>query len=207
MRHRGLGDGEAAGGREDLRAILRQWEAPVPSPGIEAELRREFRRRRSQGLRPRVWLVLAAALLIPIALAARLLTTPGAKRPAPVAAPDVVLSRRAPAPPLVEPRRAAVPEPPPRNQRAKGSPKSRARSEVIVEPRQAELLAALARELRGTRQGGPGVSMPRLEVVPADAGPRPIRTARSYDVVRSQRSDWVSVGSEWPLAQWAPTPD
>jgi hypothetical protein len=82
-------------------------------------------------------------------------------------------------------------------------PAPAARNEIIVEPRQAELLAQLARQLRGTRQGGPGVSLPRIEVVPADAPPSPIRKAQTHDEVLPYRTHWEDVESEWPFAHWS----
>jgi len=70
---------------------------------------------------------------------------------------------------------------------------------VIVEPRQAELLAQLARQLQGTRQAVPGVSFPRIEAVPADAPPPPIRAARERDTVLEHRDHWEKVGDKWPF--------
>jgi hypothetical protein len=73
------------------------------------------------------------------------------------------------------------------------------RSEVIVEPRQAELLLQLALQLRGARQAAPGVSLPRLEARPADTPPEPILKAQARNIVREHRTRWEPLESGWPL--------
>ncbi len=200
---RGFDGGDDGGGPEDLRTILRQWRAPAPSPEIEEELRRTFRRRRSSGRR-RVWLALAASLLVVAALALLLnesMRAPGrlAERPTPP-----LVSSPAPPPP-VAPERAAIPGPAHATPApAKRSPKvPLPRNEVIVEPGQAELLAELARQWRNVRQAGPGLSLPRIEVLPADAPPSAILQAQAKDEVPEYRTRWKDVESEWPFAHWA----
>ena len=76
-----------------------------------------------------------------------------------------------------------------------------AETEVLVEPGQAELLVQLARQLRGTRQALPGVSMPRIDEVRADAPASPIPEMQAGDEVLAYRSQWEKVGSEWPTWQ------
>jgi hypothetical protein len=78
-----------------------------------------------------------------------------------------------------------------------------ARNEVVVEPGQAELLAELARQWRNARQAGPGLSLPRIEVLPADAPPSAILQAQARDEVPEYRTRWKDVESEWPFAHWA----
>jgi hypothetical protein len=70
---------------------------------------------------------------------------------------------------------------------------------VLVESRQGELLLQLARQLNGTRQARPGVSLPRIEIVPADAPPIPILKAETKDDVMEHRSHWENVETEWPF--------
>lgn len=199
---REFGGGDGGGGPEELRTILRQWRVPAPSPDMEEELRRTFRRGRSRKRRL-VWLALAASLFVATALVLRL-TSP-MKAPDRVAEPAASVSPSAAGPPKVEP--------PPADKRgpvhassapAKRSPTVRpARNEVVVEPGQAELLAELARQWRNARQAGPGLSLPRIEVLPADAPPSAILQAQARDEVPEYRTRWKDVESEWPFAHWA----
>jgi len=182
--------------REALRAFLRRWHVPGPPPGIEEDLRRTFRRRRSRR-RPVVWLALAAAL----ALLTLWQVTPTAK-PVPPERPVVVASPR-PAPsvppessPIVSRGDvAAAPAPLARVVRAPVPPTE---PEVIVEPGQADLLVQLGRELQALRQAEPGGTPPRIETVPADAPVAPIPKMGAAEA-QSYRAEWETVASEWPF--------
>jgi hypothetical protein len=200
---RGFDGGDDGGGPEDLRTILRQWSVPAPSSELEEELRRTFRRGRSSRRR-RVWLTVAASLLIVAALA--LLLHDSTRAPVRLAerpTPPLVSSPAPPSP--AAPKRTAIQgsvQVPPAP--AKRSPTVRpARNEVVVEPGQAELLAELARQWRNARQAGPGLSLPRIEVLPADAPPSAILQAQARDEVPEYRTRWKDVESEWPFAHWA----
>jgi hypothetical protein len=199
---REFGGGDGGGGPEDLRTILRQWRVPAPSPDMEEELRRTFRRGRSR-MRRLVGLALAASLFVAAAFVLRL--TSSMKAPDRVAEPAASVSPSAAGPPIVESPPADMRGPVHASSApAKRSPTVRpARNEVVVEPGQAELLAELARQLKGTRQGEPGVSLPRIEVVPADAPPSAIRKAQTHDEVPEYRARWESIESEWPFAHWS----
>jgi hypothetical protein len=191
-------DGELGSGSgrepEDLRRILRQWKVPGPPPEIEDDLRRTFRRRRGRRP-PLLWLAVAASLALLLVYEVK-----GPGRPArPVVAERPTL-RTPPPPPRVEANRRearATPDPAARTPRAPAAPP--AEGAVIVEPRQAELLAQLARQLQGARQAPPGVSVPRIEAVAADAPPPQIRATQWRDTVLQYRDHWEKVGDEWPF--------
>ena len=194
-------DGELGSGSdrepEELRTILRQWKVPGPPLEIEEQLRRTFRGRRSKRRRT-VWLAVAASLALVLAYAVRPLGRPApplvAERPAPVAPPASPAS-------TVEPNRVET-RGPVHASRARARPARAARparSEVLVEPGQAELLRQLARQLRGTRQAPPGASLPRIEVMPANAPAGPILETQARDDVLEYRAHWEKVGSEWPF--------
>jgi hypothetical protein len=191
MRLRGRWDSGNGGEPDELREILGQWKVPGPPREIEDDLRRTFRRRR--GRRPPViWLALAASLALLLVHQVTLSGRPPvvAERPLPNTLPPT---------PLVEAslETRATPAPAPRVQRAAvAAPVGNA---VIVEPRQAELLAEFARQLQGARQALPGVSLPQIEAVAADAPPPQIQAAQTQNTVPQYRNHWESVGNEWPF--------
>jgi hypothetical protein len=183
----------SGGGREpeELRAILRQWKVPRPPREIEDDLRRTFRKRRDR--RPRLlWLAVAASVALLLAYQVK---PPG--RPALPVVPERPMTRTPSPPPVVETHRHDTPGPPPRTRRAAVAPP--VEDAVIVEPRQAELLAQLARQLKGVRQALPGVSLPRIEAVPAGGPPPQVRAAREGDTLLQYNAHWEKVGNEWPF--------
>ena len=189
----GLGSGS---GREpeDLQTILRHWKVPGPPTEIEDDLRRTFRRRRGHRP-PLLWLAVAASLALLLVYEVK-----GPGRPAPPVVAERPTLRTPPPPPVVEADRRetrATPDPAARAPRAAVAPP--AEGAVIVESRQAELLAQLARQLQGARQAPPGVSVPRIEAVAADAPPPPIQAAQTRDTVLQYRDHWERVGDEWPF--------
>ncbi len=184
------------GGREpeDLRGILQQWKVPSPPGEIEEELRRTFRRRRSKR-RSIAWLAVAAGLIL---LLVYQVGRPWRPTPAVVAERPVLKSP--PRPPVVEARRleaSVIPEAAGHAPRAAVVPS--VEGDVIVEPRQAELLAQLGRQMQGARQALPGVSLPRIEAVPANEPAPAIRAAQARDNVLPYRAHWEKVGDEWPF--------
>lgn len=191
-------DGEFGweGGREpeDLRGILRQWKVPSPPAEIEEELRRTFRRRRSRR-RSIAWLAVAASLTL---LLAYQVGRPG--RPTSTFVAERPALESPPRPPVVEARR---PEASVIQKAAAHAPRAAVvpsvECDVIVEPRQAELFAQLARQMQGARQALPGGSLPRIEVVSADEPAPAIRPAQARDTVLPYRADWEKVGDEWPF--------
>jgi hypothetical protein len=191
----GGGDGEP----EDLRKILRQWTVLGPPPEIEEQLRRTFRRRRSKKQRI-VGLAVAAGLTLLLVHQVTGPLRPGppgvAERAASVAPPASTPPSPVMVPPTRIESRAPLPSVPARARRAPTAPP--AETEVVVEPGQAELLVQLARQLRGTRQALPGVSVPRIDEVRADAPASPIPEMQVGDDVLAYRSRWEKVGSEWP---------
>jgi hypothetical protein len=193
--NRGLGSGSERE-PEELRTILRQWRVPGPPPEIEDDLRRTFRRRRGRRP-PLLWLAVAASLALLLVYQVK---RPG--RPAPPVVAERPTLRIPPAPPVVEADRRetrATPDAAAHAPRAAVAPP--AEGAVIVEPRQAELLAQLARQLQGVRQAPPGVSVPRIETVAADEPPPPIRAPQARDTVPQYRAHWEKVGNEWPFVQ------
>ncbi len=180
---------------EELRAILRQWRVPGPPHEIEDDLRRTFRRRRGRR-RPVLWLVVAASLALLLAYQVK---PPG--RPSPPVVAERPMPRTPPPPPVVaETHRhetPATPVPAARTQRAAVAPP--VEDAVIVEPRQAELLAQLARQLKGARQALPGVSLPRIEAVPAGGPPPRVRAVQEGDTLLQYHAHWEKVGNEWPF--------
>jgi hypothetical protein len=189
----GPGDGPE---RDAIREFLRHWHVAGPPPGLEADLRRTFRRRRSRR-RTVAWLALAAGL----ALAALSQTVP-ARRPAPVERPVAEVSPRPAAPvasgsgPIVT-RGPGAParSTPARHARAT---RPRGRPDVVVEPKQAELLAQLGRELQSLRQAEPGGTPPDVETVSADAPEPPISKVLDAEA-RPYRAEWETVAGEWPF--------
>jgi hypothetical protein len=180
-----------------LRSVLRHWQVPGPPPEIEEELRRTFRRRRSSRRRT-LWLSLAAGLTLLLVSQIKL-----TGRPVPPALPErpiAAASAPPPSPTTVEPDRTGNLAPasasPVRGHRSPTA--SPAEAEVIVEPGQAELLVELGRQLRGVRQAAPGTSIPRIEVVPADAPATPIPAVQATDVPQ-YRGDWETVAGAWPF--------
>lgn len=179
---------------EELRAILRQWKVPPPPREIEEELRRTFRRRRSNR-RSILWLAAAASLALLLVYQAK---PPG--RPTPLVVVERPAFRTPPPAPLVEaPRREARATPDPAARRPWTAAAPPLEGLVIVEPRQAELLAQLARQLQGARGAQPAVSLPRIEAVPADAPAPPVRAAPARDTVLEYSAHWETVGNEWPF--------
>ena len=179
---------------EELRAILRQWKVPGPPREIEEDLRRTFRKRR--GRRPPVlWLVVAASVALLLVYQVKL---PG--RPAPPVVTERPMVETPLPPPMVEtnPNEERVtPGPGARTRRAVVAPP--VDDAVIVEPRQAELLAQFARQLRGARQALPGVSLPRIEAVAADVPPPQVQAVQERDALLQYRAHWETVGNEWPF--------
>ena len=178
---RGPGDGPE---RDELRTALRHWRAPAAPPGIEGDLRREFRlRRRSRGRARVLWLSLAAGLTLVVAWP---LLTPNVRSPSP-SAPAPVAAAPAPLLQMAEPDRVS-------GSSSVATDKGRARRrptrapkepEVIVELAQAELLAELGRKLSGTRQAIPGTAIPQMPEVEV---PRYLE-------------EWQTVAGEWPVVQ------
>ncbi len=183
--------------RDALRAFLREWHVAGPPLDIEEDLRRTFRRRRSQR-RPVVWLALAAGL----ALAALSQVVP-ARRPATDERPVAVASPR-PAPSFPAESRpivsgANVAAAPARPARVRRSPvPGPTDREVIVEPGQAELLVQLGRELQALRPAEPGGPPPGVETLPADALEGPIPKVLAVEAP-SYRAEWETVAGEWPF--------
>jgi hypothetical protein len=185
---------EGSRGPEDLRGVLQEWKVPPPPREIEEELRRTFRRRRSHR-RPIAWLAVAASLTL---LLVYQVGRPWRPTPAVVAERPVL--KTPPRPPVVVARPLeanAIPEAAARAPRAAVVPLIG--GDVIVEPRQAELLAQLARQLQGARQAPPGVSLPRIEAVPAEAPAPSIWAAQARDAVLPYRAHWEKVGDVWPF--------
>jgi hypothetical protein len=197
--------GSGGGGSEEpeeLRTILRQWSVPGPPPEIEEQLRRTFRDGRSQKRRL-VWLAVAASLAVATSLA--FLRAYPTKAPGRIAEQPIPMSPAAPpqageAPRAVGTRAPgdAFPATPKRVRVVRPVP-----NDVIVEPRQGELLLQLARQLNGTRQGAPSLSPPRIVVVPADELPSPVRKAQTRDSVLPHRDHWKQVESQWPSIHWS----
>ena len=169
--------------REELRALLRQWQVPGPPPEIEDDLRGEFRHRRSPGRRA-LWLSLAAGVTLLLTWQLRSVDVP-ARRPAdppaqPAVGPAPVAAAAERAPASTARSMAVV------RARARGpSGPPRPEPEVIVEPAQAELLAEHSRELWGTRQAAPGTTIRQLPEVE----------------VPRYRAEWETVAGEWPAVQ------
>ena len=181
--------------REPLRPVLDQWKVPEPPREIEWQLRRTFRQGRAGHRRLKEWLAAAVASLILIVV---LLDRRGQD-----AKPRSVVEQAAAAPAPIgmtaEPHHVEVPAaaaPPPRVTR-RARARRPAEPEVLVEPRQAELLLQLARSLRGTRQAPPALSMPRVEVVGADAPAVAIPEAQPTEVP-AHRTEWGTVAGQWP---------
>jgi len=187
-------------GREEepLRPILDQWRVPEPPREIEWQLRRTFRQRREGQRRRQAWVAVAASLtLLAVFLSRRSddvkppVVPPTATKPAPMA----------PRMATTEPHPVEVPSASAVGSRPRVTPRARperpADPEILVEPGQKELLLQFARSLRGTRQAPPGVSLPRLEVVGADAPPAAIPEARA-ETIPAHRTEWGTVGDQWP---------
>ena len=194
---RGSGDDPE---RETLRSILRDWQVPGPPADLEQDLRRAFRRRRRSGRAGVLWLSLAAGLALVALL--RLVPTRQPEPPAPVEGPAVIAPPRIapPAPPSdrgadrtagVAAAAARAPHP---RRAPDSSPSER---DVIVEPRQAELLAQLGRRLRDVREAMPGTAVPRAETLPEGAPDLPIQDTRVMDLP-PYRNEWEAVAGEWP---------
>ena len=185
---------------ELLRPILDQWRVPEPPREIEWQLRRTFRQRRRAGRRRRqVWVAVAASLtLLAVFLSRRSedakppAVAPAATSPAPLA-PMVTTA----APGRVEVRAASAAASRPRVIPS-GATRRPEELEVLVEPGQAELLVQFARGLRGTRQAPPGLSMPRIEVVGADAPAGAIPEVPPTEVPAAHPTEWGTVAGQWP---------
>jgi len=177
--------------RDELRETLQLWKAPAAPAELEDSLRREFR-----GRRPRrqavLWVALAAGLVLLAAwplIAPRLERRPAAM-PVPSAsamtATAAPLALKAPPPglqPAEAPRAALAVGRPVADQRpARRKPKEPA---VVVEPRQAELLAELGRRGWERTEAGPGASLPNM----------PAAEAPAYG------AEWEEVTGEWPAVQ------
>jgi hypothetical protein len=164
------------GGDDRLREALSGWTVAPPPPELEDALRREFRSRRARR-RPAPWLSIAAALAMLAAwplVSARLgrKPTPTLPRlPAPVAA-----SSLPPAPPIRPTPRPAV---------RRVAPPKAAEPPVVVEPAQAELLAAFARTAWERTEAEPGTSLRTM----------PTAEAPTY------RAEWEEVAGVWPAQQ------
>jgi hypothetical protein len=188
--------------RETLRSILREWEVPAAPPEIEEELRRTFRRRRPRSRRA-LWLSLAAVLAL--LAVSRIAWKEGPVAPAP---PELSTPRPMP-PPIARERAVRLPPqpPPPPAGRPRASPRPGPRpaaADVIVEPRQAEMLVELAERLRDLEPAPAVLSSTPVEVVPADAE-RSIPEVPVTEVPR-YRAGWERIPGVWPLAQLsAPT--
>jgi hypothetical protein len=170
--------------RDELRTALRHWRAPAAPPGIEADLRREFRlRRRSRGRARVLWLSLAAGLTLVVAWP---LLTPDVPSPSP-SAPAPFAGASAPLVQMAEPDRVTGSSSVATDEgRARRRPtRAPKEPEVIVEPAQAELLAELGRQLSGTRQAIPGTAIPQMPEV---------EVPRYLD-------EWQTVAGEWPVVQ------
>ena len=189
-----------SGGSEELRRVLRQWNAPGAPPEIEEQLRQTFRQRRSRRHRTR-WLALAASVVVALA-GIYGLSVLRLGPPSPVErSPARPLSAPLPTVTGIEPTRSESPSQPaavgPQGAPHLTTPRRRAEPEVIVEPGQAELLRQLAREWRGARQMPLGVSGPRLEEIRPDAPPTYFPEAGGADVP-SHSTVWEPVAGEWP---------
>ncbi len=188
----------SGGESDELRALLRQWNVPGPPEEIEADLLRAFRKRRS-GSRRIVWLAVAASLVL-------VLVHPPwpSRRPVPPRVAERPPVATLLAPPALEPDPLApAPTLAPRARVPRPSAPAPAADYIVVEHGQGELLVELAREWSRMRQAAPGVSLPRIEVVPADAPVRPILEAEMKEAVLPYQPRWETVGSEWPLVQWS----
>jgi hypothetical protein len=194
-----LRNGSGGGPEETLRSMLRQWDAPVPPPEIEEDLRRAFRRRRGRTRRP-LWLSLAAALALllvgQVEWSHRRLPA-GATVPAPPSATPYPPSPLAtsPARPTSRPTAsmASVQEPP-------GSKRGPAPDAVVVEPGQRELLVELAERLRERRHPRAVVSAAAVESVPAGAREESTLEVAPAEVPRYE-GRWERVENVWPLVQ------
>ena len=193
--------GEEEGGPDDLRTLLGHWTVPGPPLEIEEALRRTFRSRPSRW-RYGIGLATAAALALLL-----LYQVTSSRRSAPPGRSERAASVPSPAPlvpstPAAElaavESRASV-RSTPLVSRARPTPS--VETLVVVEPGQADLLVRFARQLQGTRQAPPGVSLPRIDLVPAEAPAHEIPQAESKEEVISHRTEWKRVGSEWPLVQ------
>lgn len=196
---------DSGGGPDDsLQSILRRWEAP-PAPGdLEGDLRNAFRRRRARR-RGMGWLALAAAiaLLAMWPLTRRETATAPARVVArvPWAPPRPAVVAPRPSEPGVALRAERIANPNRRASRAKAGV-------VIVEPRQAELLARLGRELQRVRPSASVVSGAPFTVVssepvagvPADAPETPTLAAGVAEVPRYEGA-WERVSGVWPPVQ------
>jgi hypothetical protein len=196
--------GSGGGPEEPLRPILRRWEAPPAPAALEEDLRRTFRRRKPKrgGM---VWLALAAALalLAMWPLTRRESATLPARSVArvPEARPRPAIVARPPAEPEPVVPAATTANP---NRRA-----SRAKSGVvIVEPRQAELLARLHEDLQRPRpttavfSGAPVTvaSNVPVAIVPDDAAGTPTLAA-GVAAVPAYQGNWERVEGAWPPVQ------
>jgi hypothetical protein len=72
-----------------------------------------------------------------------------------------------------------------------------AEPEVVVEPRQAGLIAELGRELRDPRPNLPAVGISPVETLPADVRTTPVPTLPASDVPKYAVA-WETVAGEWP---------
>ncbi len=189
----------SAGGREPLRSILDEWRVREPPRKVEWQLRRTFRQRRRAGQRGRqAWAAVAAGLTLLAVFMSRRSedgkppgVPPAATNPAPMA-PRMATTEPHP---VEVPSASAAPSRPRVPPPAQGG--RPAEPEVLVEPGQAELLVQFARNLRGTRQAPPGVSLPQIEVVGADAPAVAIPFAEAASVP-AHRTEWETVEDQWP---------
>ncbi|MGD8897220.1 MAG: hypothetical protein PVJ73_14395 [Acidobacteriota bacterium] len=183
-------------GRDELRSVLRHWRVPGPPPEIEEDLRRTFRRRRSRR-RGLVWVSLAAG--VTLLLVSQVERT---GRPVPLARPDAgapVTRAVLPPPTTQEPERpASVAAAPPARAHRRPSPEVAAESEVVVvEPGQAELLAILARRLRGVGEAGRG-PIPRAESLSRDGALATTLAGPGTDAPQYVMQ-WETRTDEWTL--------
>jgi hypothetical protein len=189
---RSRGEGE---GWDELRSLLRHWRVPEPPPEIEDELRRTFRRRPRQ--RRLVWLSLAAGLtLLLVSQVER------AGRPVPPARPDAGArpTSSAPPPPTTkEPERSVSGPgaPPARAPHHPPPPRVTAEPEVVVEPGQAELIAAFARSLREVGEAGPG-PIPQAESLSRDGALATTLAGPGVDAPQ-YGMQWETRADEWTL--------
>jgi hypothetical protein len=194
---------------DELRGLLREWKAPEPPAQLERALVWRLRRR-SAWKRWAPWL--AAAACLALVLLGRLTSAPTAPPPRGPGARDAAREATPPAAaaPLAaasasRPAGATAPgassEGPSESGAATASQVGRASTAkaedpVLVEPGQAELLAELARALRGARQSPPGAPLPPIEVIPAHSTP-PIESSADVEL-QPYQLHWESVGGEWP---------
>ncbi len=182
---------------EELRQLLREWTVPSPPPEIAADLRRTFRRNRAPRRSVTTWLAVAAtvATVIGGVHLLRQVSSTSVRR---------AVADRAPSPP---PSEAAEPSTRPGGERStptagvrtahRSAPQRRPEAEVIVEPRQAELLAQLAGQLRRLQEAPPTVRLPQVEELLAYAASAPTPEMPDAEVP-TLHTEWEVIQGTWP---------